>query len=110
MTPAGRRKERLRFQRRGLDDNGDIGAGAFEDIFGRWGRVVARTRGEAVVAQRIQGIQPIEVTLLADSATRQITNAWRLIWKGQTYNITAVAPTEDNADITMLAQADHTNG
>jgi head-tail adaptor len=109
MTSAGQRREHPLFQARGLDDNGDP-TGAFEDRFFRWARVVPRTRGEVVLGQRVQGLQPAEVYVLADSDTRQITSAWRMVWRGQVFNLRAVAPSEDRSEIAILAEADQTNG
>lgn len=110
MTPAGQRRERVTFQQRDVDENSDHDGPWIEPGFTRWARAVARTRGEVILGQRVQGLQPLEVTILRDSQTVQITTAWRLLWKGAVYNIKAVAPTEDRAEISILAEADQTNG
>lgn len=110
MTPAGQRRERVTFQQRGLDDNGDrLGDWDVAGGFVRSARVVARTRGEVALQQRLQGLQPVEVTVLRDSRTRELTTAWRVLWNGTPYNIQAVAPTEDRREIQLLAQADQSD-
>lgn len=108
MIGAGKRRERLAFQQRGLDANGDR-LGDWEPGFSRWGRVLSRTLGEGVLQQRLQGRQPAELTVLADSGTRQITTAWRMVWNGTPYNIRAVAPDETRAEIYILAEADQSD-
>jgi head-tail adaptor len=108
MTPAGKRRERLTFQQRAVDENGDR-LGDWELGFQRWGRAVARTRGEAVLQQRVQGLQPVEVTVLIDSDTRQINTAWRVLWNGVAYNVQALAPGEARDELNILAQADQSD-
>jgi head-tail adaptor len=109
MTAAGLRRERPLFQAKALDENGDP-TGAFEDRFFRWARVVPRTRGEVVLGQRVMGLQPAEVFILADRDTRKIDSGWRMVWRGKVFNLKAIAPSEDRAEIQILAEADQTNG
>lgn len=109
MLGAGLRDQRLRFQQRSVDENGDR-LGDWEDGFRRWGRAVARTRGEVALQQRLQGVQPVEVTVLRDSRTRELTTAWRMLWNGVAYNIRAVTAAERvGAEIYILAEADGSN-
>lgn len=110
MTAAGQRRERVTFQQRAADENGDRTGPWEEPGLSRRCRVLARTRGEVVLGQRLQGLQPVEVMVVRGSSTRQITTAWRLTWAGAAYNIRAVAPTENRAEIAILAEADQTNG
>lgn len=105
---AGKRDQRVTLQQRTADLNGDL-LGAWNTGITRWASVVARTRGEVALEQRLQGLQPVEVTILADSGTVEVTTAWRLVWKGVPYNIMAVAPNPDRAQITLLAQADQSD-
>lgn len=108
MTPAGQLRERPIFQQRSIDENGDR-LGDWETGFARWARIVPRTRGEVALQQRLQGIQPVEVTILKTPASLEITSAWRMVWRGTPYNIQAVAPSEDRREITILAQADQSD-
>jgi head-tail adaptor len=109
MTAAGLRRERPMFQAKAVDENGDP-TGAFEDRFFRWARIVPRTRGEVVLGQRVMGLQPAEVFIRADRETRAINSGWRMLWRGQVFNLKAVTGTEDRAEIQILAEADQTNG
>jgi head-tail adaptor len=108
MTGAGKRSARPRFQQHSMDEHGDR-LGDWEPGFQRWARIVVRTKGEAVLQSRLQGVQPVEVTLPSDSETTQITNAWRMVWKGDPYNIRSVAPDESRAEIVLLAEADQSD-
>lgn len=108
MSGAGKRSERPRFQQRGVDANGDR-LGDWEPGFARWSQVLVRTRGEAVLQSRLQGVQPVEVTVVADSETVEITTAWRMVWKTVPYNIRAVAPGEKRDEIVILAEADQSD-
>jgi head-tail adaptor len=109
MAQAGLRRERLTFQQRATDENGDR-LGDWETGFLRWGRALARTRGETALQQRLQGLQPLEVTVLRDSETLEITTAWRLLWNGTPYNIRAVVPSEDRREMAILAEWDQSDG
>jgi head-tail adaptor len=57
----------------------------------------------------LQGVQPLSVTIRASSATRQITNAWRLMWQGVAYNIRAIAPDERGVFLNLMAEADQSD-
>lgn len=105
MTGAGQRRERVTFSRRAEDENGDR-LGPWGDAFTRWARVKALKGGEAVIQARMQGIAPVEITVLADTATRGLTSEWRAMWQGVAYNLTAPAPSENRAEIAFMAQAD----
>jgi hypothetical protein len=106
---AGPRRERVTFQQKAVDENGDrLGDWEGPGIT-RWARLVHRTRGEVALQQRLQGQQPTEVTILADSETRTITSAWRMVWNYLPYAIQAVAPGEDRSEITLLAVANQTD-
>jgi head-tail adaptor len=105
MTPAGKRRERVRFQDRQLDAAGRK-TDDWNEGFQRWARVVVRTRGEAALQQRLQGLQPAEVSVLRDLRTAEIDIDWRMVWNGRAYNVRAVAPSEDRAEILILVEAD----
>lgn len=109
MTPAGQRRERVTFQDRALDAEGEA-LGDWTAGFARMARVVARTRGEEALQQRLQGVVPVEVWVLDDSATRTLTTAWRMLWRGAAYNIAAIAPSEDRREWQLLARNDQSDG
>ena len=81
---------RVRLQRRPDDANGDP-LGPFADVATRRAEIVYLRGGEPVMEQRLQGVQPAVVAVYADSVTRTITNAWRLVddRTGQVHEITA---------------------
>ena len=108
MQPAGKRRERVSFQQRGTDENGDpLGEWDVAGAVVRWARVTVRTKGDVALQQRLQGLQPAEVIVLADSATRSITAAWRAVWRDKVYAILGEpAPTEDRRELAILIQAD----
>ena len=102
-------RERVTFQRRGLDGNGEVSANADWDAASQvevWARVRPMKGGEAVLLQRLQGVQPVEITVRASDATRAITSGWRAVWNGEAYNINAVTPAETRDAIAFVAQAD----
>lgn len=109
MTGAGQRRERVTFQTMGPDDNGDP-LGEWTDSFTRWARVKAMRGGEAVIQARLQGLQPVEITVLADGSTRAVTSAWRAMWNGVAYNLSAPTPAENHAEILFVAQAEGSDG
>ena len=75
---AGALKDKLSFQKRGLDANGDP-LGEWEEAFKHSAYLFWRTGTEPVVAQRLEGQAPVEITVREDSFTRQITSGWRAV-------------------------------
>jgi head-tail adaptor len=91
---AGDLRDRLIFQSRGLDANGDA-LGEWQERFRRHCQLIWLRGGEGVVQQRIEGRQPVAIVCRKDSGTREITTAWRAVnarAEDQVFNITAVAP------------------
>lgn len=78
MASAGQLKDKLSFQRRGNDANGDP-LGDWEEVFTRQAYLFWRKGTEPVLAQRLEGQAPVEITIREDSSTRQITSAWRAV-------------------------------
>jgi len=99
---AGLLRESVTLQRRSLDVNGDP-LGPWIDIFATPARVLSRTAGEAVAAQRVTGVQPVEVTLRLDRYSALIDTDWRLMWLGWPFEITTVAPDEVQALLVLMA-------
>lgn len=110
MTAAGDLTDRLRFEQRGEDDNGDrLGDWDADSSFTRSARLFFRQGTEPVIEQRLQGVQPVEITVRADPDTRQITNAWRAVAVDNgtvaadtVFNLKAITPGSDRAWITIL--------
>jgi hypothetical protein len=99
---AGLLRETVLFQQHALDANGDR-LGPWTDMFALPARVVAQTRGEAVLQQRIAGVQPVQVTVRLDLSSAQIDTDWRAVWLNWPFEITAVAVVELAASIMILA-------
>lgn len=109
MTGAGQRRDRVIFQQRGEDANGDR-LGDWVDGVVRWARVLVLRGGEAVLQARLQGQQPIQVTVLSTAATRAVTTAWRIWWNEAPYNIRSIAAGERRDEIVILAEWDQSDG
>jgi len=102
---AGDLRDRILFQVRGEDDNGDP-LGGWDDRFTRWAKVVWLRGTESVMASRLEGRQPVVITVRACSQTRLITSAWRAVNARddkQEFNITAVSPAKEPGFIDVLA-------
>jgi hypothetical protein len=99
---AGLLRESVTLQRRALDANGDR-LGPWVDEFAAPARVLARTSGEAVLEQRIAGVQPVEITLRLDRFSAAVDTDWRLVWLGWNFGITAITVDELGAVVSILA-------
>lgn len=105
---AGERRERVAFDEIGEDDaDGGIVAGVWTEQFRRWARVKPLRGSEPVIAQRLQGVQPVVITILSSVDTRTITTAWRArnLRTGDVYQIRAVTPDEKRKEIDLLCEA-----
>lgn len=111
MTTTGQMRERVRFQQKTLDANGDPLGPWDPDGLLVWARVVSMKGSEPVLQQRLLGIQPVAVTIRYSRAAAQITSAWRMVWEGQPYNIVAPPSSDERrAFIEIVAVADETGG
>jgi hypothetical protein len=99
---AGTLRESVIFQRHALDANGDR-LGAWQDIFAAPARVIARTRGEQVLQERLAGTQPVEITLRLDRFSALLDTEWRAVWLGWPFDITAIAVDELASTVSILA-------
>lgn len=106
MIGAGQLRDKVRFDARGLDANGDP--------LGPWGTVltcranIEYLRGsEVALSYRLERRQPVVVTVRADEQTRAISPAMRMAnaRTGELYNITAAAPAKQRGYINILAVA-----
>lgn len=79
MTQASDLKHRLTFQKQTLTDDPAGGSIAtWEDQFTVWGQVIYRTGSETVIAQRLQGQQPVTVKVRYSAQAKLITADWRI--------------------------------
>lgn len=81
MPEAGDLRERVRFEKRTIQDDsfGNEVAGDFAAQFERRALFIMRPGSEAVLAARLQGQQPVTIVVRFDSQTRQITPGWRAV-------------------------------
>lgn len=105
MTRAGQLNRSVTFRRRDLDDNEERGA-AWRNMVTRDARIVAKTGGESVQAQREAGLQPAIITVRRDAVTETIDNGWSAkdarspfaVW-----DVQSVILTEDQDWVEVLA-------
>lgn len=114
--PAGRLRERVIFEYRAEDSVGD-GGGNFSDATWTPTPAIAAgirylTAGETVAAQRLEGRQPVIITVRASAFTRSINAAWRArdARTDVTFNLKAPRPNEDRSYIDFLAVAGGADG
>lgn len=109
MTEPGRLKDRVTFQRRALDDNGDR-LGAWEDMFSRAAQLFYQTGSETVIEARLQGRQPVTITVRDETLMRDVTNGWRAVNTrnaSQTFDLkTAPIPSKKMGDLYVDLQAE----
>jgi SPP1 family predicted phage head-tail adaptor len=92
MTTAGELRERITFAARQSADDGYGGTiGGFADRFTVAARVRTLKGGEQVMASRLQGLQPVIITVRYSDDTKQIAADWqaRDARSGKIYAITA---------------------
>lgn len=78
MTTASDLTRRVIFQQRGSDANGDP-LGAWTNGPARWAKVLQLKGGEGVQAQRLEGNQPVIITVRRGPETRSIDNSYRAV-------------------------------
>ena len=105
---AGKLRERLTFQKR-LQKDDDTGnpLDDWEDQFTVAARVFYRRGGETVLAARLEGTQPVEITVRHSSQTMLVTPDWRAVDARNTasvFNIRAAAPDEKRTQIVFMAE------
>lgn len=106
---AGQLRESVTFQRRAEDANGDR-LGDWADSLAVAARVRAMRGTEPVMQARLQGVQPLEITVRSMPKTREIGADWRAVWEGRPYNIRSIAPDETRQFIAIVAEHDQSNG
>lgn len=105
MPGAGDLRERIAFESRSLDDNGDP-LGPFVRQFEVAAQLVWLRGGEKVLQMRLEKQQPVAIVVRDSTQTREITTAWRAVnarCPGQQFNITAASPSKERGFIDVLA-------
>lgn len=106
MASPGAMKDRIRFQQRALDANGER-LGAWTDAFTVWAELIWLRGTEAVMQSRLQGRQPVVIVVRESSATRPIDNSWRGVDARQAthvFDIKSVAPSKEPGFLEILAE------
>lgn len=79
MTQTADLKHRLTFQKQTeTPDNYGGSTSAWSDQFTVWGQIVFRTGSETVIAQRLQGQQPVTVRVRYSANSKMIEPSWRI--------------------------------
>lgn len=107
-TGAGSLRERVAFDKKGAGSDGGGGTTTtFVEQFQRRAAYVHRNGGEAVMADRLQGMHTLVIRVRADSQTRTIGTDWRArdARGGTVYAIRDVTPTVDRMWVDILAQS-----
>jgi len=87
---AGGLREKLAFQRRTESDDGfgTIVTGDFQTVFEEYAEMTARMGSEAVMASRLQGVQPYTAKIRSSVRAREIDATWRAVGRdGAVYSI-----------------------
>lgn len=106
MPSAGALKERLNFQERALDGRGDP-LGDWEDRFSVRAQILYLRGSEGVMAQRLQGVQPVIITVRSSAVMRSVTSAWRALNardREQVFEIKSAASSSARGFIDILAE------
>lgn len=106
MPGAGALTERMTFQRRAENANGHR-LGDWETQFSRPAAITYLRGGEQALEQRLQGVQPVVLTVRKESLTEAIDNSWRVIDardSTRSFDIKSAAPAKDRKFIDILAE------
>lgn len=87
------------------DDFGGV-ATSFAEVYRCAARLLYLRGGETVQARRLEGKQPVVVTIRQSVLARTITTDWRMrdVRRGDTYNVRSVVPTEDEAYVELTCE------
>lgn len=104
MPDAGALTNRVRFDTRGADANGDP-LGPWAEGPTVWAQLIWLRGSEAVLQQRLEGQQPVAIVVRESSQTRALTPASRAVLTatGEVLNITAVSPSKQPGFLDVLA-------
>lgn len=110
MPGAGDLRDVLEFSQRALDSEGER-TGEWGDSF-RQAAMVQFLRGsEAVMEQRLQGNQPVVITVRDCQSARALTSAWRAVdvRRGTVYDLKGAAPAKERGFVDITAVANGAN-
>jgi len=109
----GEFKFRIRFDKQETDQSDPAGGSLanWKEQFTRWARIEPLQGSEPVIAQRLQGTQPVLIMVRYDSDTMKIDPSWRAVEMrdGHAFKYYALKTAEDMEReryyITMMAVA-----
>jgi hypothetical protein len=103
-TGAGELKDRVRFDSRALNANGDP-LGPFAPGFTVWAKLDYLRGSEVAIQQRLEKRQPVSVTVRDSSQARTINPAMQMVntRTGEIFNVTAATPAKDAGFRNILA-------
>ncbi len=106
MTTSGRLRERISLQRQALDAKGRS-LGQWTEAARFWADLIYLRGGEQVMAQRLQGVQTVVMTVRVTSVSAVVDNAWRAVnvRSRQIYDIKAAVLSDDRAFVQITALA-----
>lgn len=104
MSSAGKMRDRIRFDQRALDAN-QVRQGPWEEGFTVWAETTWLRGGEGVVAQRLEGKQPVAFSIRDSAQARTITTGFRAVDSRtqQVFDVTAASPSREPGFIDVLA-------
>lgn len=112
MTDAGKLDRRVTLSRR-VEQSDGFGnmVGEWTPAFSRWCNVRYLRGTEAVMAARLEGRQPVIVTVRKDSETDTIDPGMRATIDGRVYNIRELPrPSDDRLFLEFLAESGVADG
>lgn len=111
MPGAGELRNRVRFDSRSIDANGDP-LGPWAEGFTVWAQAKWLRGSETAISQRLEGKQPVALVIRSSPQARTITTAFRAVAisgrdvvAGTQFNITAVSPATEAGFLDVLAAA-----
>lgn len=87
-------RDRVSFDQRALDDNNARQGPWVEEVGPLFAQITWLRGGEQVLSDRLEGRQPVVITIRRSAATSRIGVGWRVrdVRRGLTFNITGVSP------------------
>lgn len=104
---AGKLRERVTFQRRAIGGDGYGNERAdWTDLFTVWGDMLERLGGEKIAAGQIESSRMTTIRVYASAATGALTEADRIMARGQPWNIRSIAAVGRKGELLeMLCEA-----
>lgn len=99
-------RDRLRFQSRDVDANGDA-LGPFADRFSLFAEIDYQRGSETALSNRLESRQPVAILLRDATRARTITIGFRAVVDGgrrdgETFNITSAAPARERGFLHLM--------